>query len=127
MNIPDEIKDDIIPGCPLSTRFAIEMYTHYIFEFQALDPDDPEYIQEVYLSWLEHRNEIEDLHCDLSDFERQLAFGLHAITWTLLSNHVNQSVSIYDIYAAMADFENMQNSIKAIHTNGFLDGCGDVL
>jgi hypothetical protein len=120
MKIPDELLPDIDPDCPLSTRFAVDMYTGDFSKIPDLEYDDPEYVQKAYLAWLDHRVETNILHCDLSDFESQLALGLHAIGWLMVSNHINQDVSIYDIYVAMCDFEKKQREFKDIHENGFL-------
>lgn len=120
MKIPEELMPDIIPGCPLSTRFAVEMYTGDTSKIPCFESNDPEYIQKLYLSWIEHRSEIDAQHCDLSDYEQAIALGLHAIGWIMLSNHIQQDVSIYDIYVAMCDFETKQREFKNIHEFGFI-------
>ena len=120
MNIPPELLEDIQHDCPLSTRLAVDMYNTDYSKLPVLEYDDPEYVQKAYLSWLEYRNEFNALHCDLSDYDKCIVMGLHAIGWIMLSNHINQSVSVYDIYMAMCDFERKQREFKEIDTNGFL-------
>ena len=120
MNIPPELLPDIEADCPLSTRLAVDMYQTDRSKLPAIEYDDPDYVQKAYLSWLEHRNEFKALHCDLSNYESCIAMGLHAIGWIMLSNHINQSVSIYDIYVAMCDFERKQRAFREIDTHGFL-------
>lgn len=114
MNIPDEIKEDINPNCPLATRIAVDMYTRDYQNFPTPESSGTRYFEDLYFSGLDHWNELQDLTCDLTSKEKYLFSMLNAIAWVMLSSHHKAPTSIYLVYLAMCEFETIQCKLSDV-------------
>jgi hypothetical protein len=124
--VRDEL-DEHYPDSPISNRIIAEM--HYdLFEKNGVDLPDvddesPDYAEQLYLCFLEQREEINNLSCDLLNHERALFCSLTGIAWGMFSApHIVGSITLCDIHKVMVEFETLQNRIYDIHHNGFLAG-----
>lgn len=121
MKLPLEIQEDIDPDCPISNLILARWYNADLSKIPDIPREDPDYVNQLYLYSLEPRDEEEQAHY-LSARDKAIFCSLNGIAWVMSTDHCSwdDTISFYDVYLAMCDYEKLQYELRDLSINGFL-------
>ena len=123
MNTDDDMWDELDPESPISNRIIKSIYATDFSKMEDLDPNDPEYPERLYLSYMNFRDEFKEERGGLSMSEQIMMSNLNAIVWVMTSDFCKcdeDGISLLDLYDTINYFEKLQCRLKDIRINGFI-------